>query len=270
MNTRRFAHHLMTFEGWAKKNNEPFDLPAALVAIRQAGYDGVEMGGDETTLGKAADLRRMIEDHDLGIAAWSGNVTANPYPPNTEAYRRAFDYAAALGGPVIAVCGGFLPESRRNTFDSDYELFAENLGAADEYARSLGLTLTFHPHRGCIVETNEEMERLWTLLPDLAVCLDTGHTAAVRSSPQALIRARPGRVKHVHLKDFDTDKRQFAELGEGNVGLDFPDVFRTLDEDGYHGWLVVERDSPPIPAAESAAISRRFLDHLPDAARQTR
>ena len=263
MATRRFAHHLLTFEGWAQKNNLPFDLATTFAEIRQAGYEGVEMGGDETKLGKPAALLRLAGDAGLRFAAWGASVTSNPWPPNTESYRRSLDYAAALGVTTIAVCGGFLPEQRRTTFDSDYGLFAENLAAASDHARDNGLTLTFHPHRGCIVETNEEMERLWRHLPGLAVCLDTGHTASVRSSPEELIRAHPGGVRHVHLKDFNVEAGQFTELGHGNVGLDFPAVFGALDKAGYDGWLVVERDNPLVPGAESAAISRRFLAGLP-------
>ena len=262
MTTRRYAHHLMTFQGWSSKNKLPFDLATALTEIRLAGYTGVELGGDEASLGQPAELRRQIEDAGLQIAAWGTAVTANPWPPNTEAYQRELDFAAALGVATIAACGGFLPEQRRTAFDSDYALFAESLGAAKTYAEARGLVFAFHPHRGCLVETNEEMERFWKYLPDLAVCLDTGHTGSVRSSPAALIEAHPALIKHIHLKDFHAETRQFAELGRGDIGLDFPAIFRALDAAGYDGWLVVERDDPPIPGAESAAVSRRFLAGL--------
>ena len=109
----RLAHHLMTWTGWSQANGQPFDLDTALHEIKAAGYEGVELGGDEQTLGDPQQLKRRVAEHGLTIAAFSSSVTANPWPPNTEQYRRELDYAAALGVSTIMVCGGFLPEPRR-------------------------------------------------------------------------------------------------------------------------------------------------------------
>lgn len=258
----QIAHHIMTWSGWYDRQQQPLDLDTALSEIKAAGYDGVELGGDEQTLGDPVALRSRLADHGLALAAWGSGVTANPWPPNTEQYRRELDYAAALGVRTIAVCGGFLPEQRRATFDSDYALFAENLGAACEYAARHDQTIAFHPHCGCIVETIAEVERLWRYLPGLKLCVDTGHLAAVRCDPVALIDRVPDKIAHVHLKDWSAEQRRFAELGEGDAGLDFARLLHRLDAAGYGGWLVVERDDPPGPPSESARISRRLLRSL--------
>lgn len=256
------AHHIMTWSGWYARQQQPFDLDAALSEIKAAGYDGVELGGDEQSLGDPVALRGRLADHGLALAAWGSNVTANPWPPNTEQYHRELDYAAALGVRTIAVCGGFLPEQRRATFDSDYALFAENLGAACDYAARHAQTIAFHPHCGCIVETIAEVEQLWRYLPNLKLCVDTGHLAAVRCDPLALIERAPDKIAHIHLKDWSSAQRRFAELGEGDAGLDFARLLEQLQAIGYSGALVVERDDPPGPPIDSARISRRLLQSL--------
>ncbi len=255
----RLAHHMMTWNGWYRKQEKPVDVPRVLQEVKAAGYEGIEMGGDESTLGKPAELKQLLADVGLELAAWATNVTANPWPPNTEQYQRAMDYAAAMGVSTIMVCGGFLGEKRRTTFESDYELFGENMGYAMEYARSNGQSIAYHPHVGCIIETLAEMQKLWKYVPDLEVCIDTGHLIAVREDPIEFMRYAPAKVIHIHLKDWDPEAATFTELGEGKAGLDFGKILKTLDEIGYQGWLAVERDNVQMEPIESAKMSRAFL-----------
>ncbi|GCE12876.1 sugar phosphate isomerase/epimerase family protein [Tengunoibacter tsumagoiensis] len=256
----RFAQHTIAWGSYFEKNNLPFDWDLVFDEIKAAGYDGVELGGDESTLGSPEAFKRRLADHGLELAAFGSGVTANPHQPNTDQYRRELDYAAALGMKTIAVCGGFVPEQRRTMFESDYKLFAENLGAACEYARQYDQVIAFHPHTGCLVETIDEVKRLWKYLPNLHLCIDTGHLAAVRSNPIDLIHLAPDKISHFHLKDWSAQRRRFVELGKGDAGLDFKKLFQTLDDINYAGWLVVELDQPQGTALEAARVSREFLE----------
>ena len=258
----KLAHHMMTWESWADSSKIELDFDAMLREIKAIGYEGVEIGGDEKSLGKPRDILQKFADHGLEIAAFGAGVTANPHPPNTEEYRRAMDYAAELDVKTIAVCGGFLPEPRRNTFEDEYELFAQNLRDARDYAAKNDQVLAFHPHRGCLVETIEETCRVWKYLPDLDLCVDTGHLATVRCDATELVNLAPARVRHVHIKDYDSVTRKFAEPGAGNVAIDFEQFLQNLNAHGYRDWIVVERDDPPIPARESAQKSFDFLAPL--------
>ncbi len=254
----KVGHHSMTWKGWWRKHEEPFDLECCLREIREAGYEGVELSAQDD----AAETKRLLEEHGLELGAVGVSVTANPWPPNTEQYRRGLDFAAEMGVTTISVCGGFLGEKRRNTFDSDYALFAENLNAAAEYASQYGQTLAYHQHIGCIVETIEEVDRLFAHGPDVQLCVDTGHLAGVRSDPVELIRRYPDRIAYTHVKDWDTEQKCFMEVGEGCLRERFPAIIGALKDVGFDGWLMVERDATPIPPAESASISSKFLRTL--------
>ena len=233
-----------------------------LTEVRDAGYDAIEMGGAAGKLGPADELARRLDDAGLTLAAWSAAVTANPCETNRLEYERDLAYAAELGVTAIAVCGGFLGRKFRATFDDDYRLFAENLATAQRYADRFNQTLAFHPHCGCIVETEAEIDRLLACLPGLPLLIDTGHLAAVGEDPARLIRRFAGQVAHVHLKDWDTDAGRFTELGDGRPGVDFPEVLRALAEVGYANPLVVERDAPTLPPDESARRSLAFLQDV--------
>ncbi len=261
------AHHAMTWEGWHRREGSAFDVPTMLREVVQAGYTGIEMSGDATTLGPSDALRSALQNAGLTLAAWSTHVTANPWPPNTEQYQREFDYAAEMGVRTLAVCGGFLGRQFRTTFDDDYKLFAENLDHAQRYAQANGQTVAFHPHCGCIVETQAELEQLLTHAPFLSVLIDTGHLWAVRADVPAMVRRYGRRVAHVHLKEWDAQEKRFAELGRGKPAGDLAGVASALQEIGYDGWLVVERDDPAMVPAESARVSRAAWDAACNACR---
>lgn len=256
----RIAHHIMTWHGWAAREKKPFDLASGLAEVRAAGYAAVELGGDPQSLGPAADVRRLLDANGLTCVAWSLGVTANPWPPATEDFRRQVAFAGELGVGLGVVCGGFLPGNRRTVGDADYRLFAENYAAHEDIARAAGVALAFHPHRGCIVETAAEVDRLLRFHPGLGLCVDTGHLLACLDDPLVLLDAHPGRVKALHLKDYDPASGNFTELGRGRV--DLAAVLAWAKRRGWDGPVIVERDSPPIPAVESARISREHLRGL--------
>jgi inosose dehydratase len=251
----------MTWRGWLRKQDQPFDLDRVLREIAEAGYGGTELGGDRDANGPADQLKQTLADAGLQLGAWGAKgVTANPHPPSMDQFRRDADYAVEMGLETLMVCGGFLPEKRRTTVESDYELFAGVVHEAAEHARGNGQRIAYHPHLGCIIETLEELDRLMAYEPDIDLCIDTGHLLGARSNPTDMLRKYPDKVRYVHLKDYSYADRCFMELGRGDTGFDFAGFFQALEEIGYgDGWLMVERDAVPMEPIESAKISRTFL-----------
>ena len=110
----------------------------------------------------------------------------------------------------------------------------------------------------------------------LCLLLDTGHLTCAGSSSLEALYAHPDRIGHVHVKDFYADDPatyshtlpsrwevgHFAELGQGNMGLDVPAVLKGLEEVGYQGWISVELDHPAWEPAQSARINREYLRGL--------
>ncbi|WP_084965556.1 sugar phosphate isomerase/epimerase family protein [Thermoactinospora rubra] len=256
----RIAHHMFTWTSWHAQNDRPLDADAMLAAIKEAGYDGVELMNAAEHFGPASATAGRLAAHGLQAAAYASFVNARPGDPR--GYRADLDYAGELGITTIMVCGGWLAEPRRTTFEEDYAAFGESLAIAVADAEAHGQTIAFHPHTGCIVETHEEVERLLAHIPDLKLCIDTGHLTAVRSDPAKVAAAYPDKIVHTHLKDWSVKDGEFAELGMGDAGLDLAGYLRTLREIGYGGWYVVERDNPRVTPAESARIGRSYLARI--------
>jgi inosose dehydratase len=262
-------HHLMTWSGWLKKQGRSFELPAVLAEVKAAGYDGFEHGGDAGDLGPAPAFAKLAADHGLRIAAWAAGVPYYPWPGSFDGFKRKVDYAAELGVRIINAGGGFLAVQRRATRHADYQLFSENYARHAEYAGRNGQTIAFHPHRGSIVETLSEIDALVSLVPDLGLCVDTGHLLAVGEDPLTVLEAHAERVLSLHLKDFTpTVEEKFAELGRGS--LDLGAIAGWIRRRGFSGPCIVERDDPPMPALESARISLAAWRAAMPAARSAR
>jgi inosose dehydratase len=184
-------------------------------------------------------------------------IYADALPDEMYRINRAAELAAMFGAERLVVGGG----ARRaaGTEDSDYDRLGAALDRVVDIAESHGLSASFHPHLGTIVENPDEVERLLQRTR-IGFCPDTAHLAAGGGDPAALIRSHPDRIRHVHLKDLRTEPLRFLPLGEGT--LDFLDIVRAIRESGYDSWLIVELDSYDGDPREAAEISKRFLDKL--------
>jgi len=113
----------------------------------------------------------------------------------------------------------------------------------------------------------------------VGLALDTGHYTYGGGDPLQAWRDYRDRIWHVHFKDCEPHvaeqaKREgwdyftairngvFCELGKGAVN--FSAIVKTLREDGYSGWIVVEQDVLPGMGTplDSARRNRSFLHQI--------
>ena len=131
---------------------------------------------------------------------------------------------------------------------------------------------------GTVVQSLEETERLLSGTDPEYVSLlfDSGHFAYCGEDPVAIIKKHIGRIKHIHLKDIRPDvvKRVKEEglsflkgvrLGAftvpGDGCIDFDPIFKTVEESGYEGFMLVEAEQDPAVAnpLEYAIKARKFI-----------
>jgi inosose dehydratase len=164
--------------------------------------------------------------------------------------------------------------------DAEFRQFADTLNRVGEITLQEGVRSCFHNHVGSAIETQDEIERLLSLVDPELLFLgpDTGHLAWASVDVVGFCRQYADRIKTVHVKDinaavlqrgqkerwdYDTFARNglFAELGEGCVDLAaLLDVLRAA---GFCGWAIVETDvTQKSTALESATVSREYLKSL--------
>ena len=142
-----------------------------------------------------------------------------------------------------------------------------------------GLTVSVHPHAAGFIDFEDDIERLFSDIPeqDLKLCLDTGHSAYAGFDPLAFMRRHLNRLVYVHFKDIDPKVKAdvvakrtdfYAACGQGifcNLGLgmvDFKAVHQFLIESGYQGWCTVEQDCDPAGTTSPVADARLNRDYL--------
>jgi len=265
--------------------------------IRDAGYDGLpvspSLGTPDEVLARCAQF---------GLKPAPGYLSGDFWKPEEEAAILA--RAESYGGFMQAVgCtelylgpggfGGYVTASGLNRSqlaghvrpqdmmtEAEYEQFAQTINGVGEITLKHGVRSCFHNHVGSVVETREEIDRLFAMVDRDAVFQgpDIGHLLWAGADPVQFCKDYAADIVSVHVKDIALDVLQkgveaewdygqfseagiFAELGEG--GVDFPAILDILKTAGYVGWIIVETDRTTKPTAfESAKISRGYLASL--------
>jgi inosose dehydratase len=238
------------------------DTQLAVREIAEAGYAGVEVF-DGNLLEFESDpsvFNGWLEEAGIElVSVYTGAnfIYRDILDDEMHKISRAAELAARFGAKHLVLGGG--AKRAEGARDGDLEALAHGLDRAVDIATAHGLTSSYHPHLGTLVETPEALVRLMGL-STVPFCPDTAHLAGGGGDPAALIRQFADRLAHVHLKDIAIATTTFLPLGEGD--LDFVDIVAAVREAGYDGWLMVELDYYDGAPKDAAAISKRFLDKL--------
>ncbi|MCL2702485.1 MAG: sugar phosphate isomerase/epimerase [Defluviitaleaceae bacterium] len=189
-----------------------------------------------------------------------------------ETAKKQVDFLAAIGGKWYNCQNSGFGDDGPIERPTNIEMINAMCRIADklgEYAKTKGITLTFHSHYGTCVFSQSDIDHFAanTNPEYVSFCIDTAHVTLAGIDPVDIIKKLGARVAYVHLKDVDAhalsraDGAQkmgtFRALGLGTV--DFPAVKAALEEIGYDGVLCVELDNPPICNYNSAEISRKYI-----------
>lgn len=253
-----------------------------------AGYEGTEIGGkfpaDPAVLNRALGLRGLL----IASQWFSSFLCSMPYEENEKAFEAQLDFLESVGARRINLC-----ELTRCLFAEECSMFGDNKPVATEaeweklcgglnklgkIAADRGFKLCFHHHMATIVQTLAETKRL---LDDtdpryVYLCFDTGHFTFAGEDPVQAAELFGPRIGHVHLKDIRPAKMKqayqegfkfrravlegcFTVPGDGCV--DYPGIFKALDDSGYEGWFIVEAEQDPVIANpfEYALKARSYI-----------
>ena len=177
------------------------DLPNTLKTVREIGYEVVEFYSPYLgwTFPYAKDVRRQLDD--LGLRCWS---THNSAAALGEQSPKAIELNQILGARHIVLAS---PPPNTRTLE-DWKRAAASFTAAVEQLRPHGLTAGFHNH-----------QTEWRALPDaggqramdviaantpadFVLQLDVGTALEAGVDPVAWIKANPGRIRSMHVKDW--------------------------------------------------------------------
>ncbi len=254
-----------------------------------AGFTGSEVGNkypkDPEVLKHALELRGM----EICNQWFSSFLLTKPFREVEKECRDQLAFLKAMGAKII----GFSEQSysiqgQMNTpvfgykyvlNESEWNRLCDGLNKLGKIAlEEYGIHLTYHHHMGTVVQSLEETDRLLVGTDPKYVSLlfDSGHFAYCGEDPVAIVKKYIDRIKHVHLKDIRPDVvkrvkeenlsflqgvREGAFTVPGDGCVDFPSIFKVLEEGGYQGYMLVEAEQDPAKANpfEYALKARKYI-----------
>lgn len=252
-----------------------------------AGFSGSEVGNKYPKDPKV--LKQMLDLRGLSICnQWfSSFLTTSDLEKVIEDFNKQLDFLEAMNANVIgpAEQGNSIQGKALSVFDEkpnfseeEWNLLANGLNTLGKIAKDRGFKLCYHHHMGTGCQTIAETKKLLDMTDKRYVNLifDSGHFAFSGEDPVEALKLFIDRVAHVHLKDIRIDvvekvKREklsfldavregaFTIPGDGSI--DFPSIFKILEENDYKGWMVVEAEQDPSKAnpLEYAIRARKYI-----------
>lgn len=195
------------------------DLPATLRAVAEIGYEVVEFYAPyfQWTPIYAKEVRTLLDD--LGLKCYSTHNHLISFTPG-DGMARAIELNQVLGARHLV-----LSSAGREPRGADaWKKLCEQLTEATNQLLPHGLTAGFHNHQTEWVKVEGDL-RIMDLIAantpkEFVLQFDVGTCMEAGADPIAWIKANPGRIKSLHLKDWapgaDADQKGYRVLfGEG-------------------------------------------------------
>jgi sugar phosphate isomerase/epimerase len=236
------------------------------------------------TAERKAEIKVLLKENQLAISALCGDMGGHGFeiaednPERIEKTKRIIDLAEEFGVKVITTHIGVIPSDKS---EPRYAAMLDALNKCGAYAAEKGITLA--------IETGpEDAKTLLAFLEDtkggVGVNLDPANFVMVTGQdPVEAVRMLGKYIVHTHAKDGvmlkKTDPKiiynHFAEggiealnvadyfletpLGEGQV--DFKAYIEALAEEGFNGYLTIERETGGDPISD-IKLAKGYLENL--------
>ena len=230
----------------------------AIKEIADAGYEQIEIfdGNLLAYENREDEFKSMLSDNNVSLLAvyCAGNFIYDEILIE-EMFRieKAARFAKKFGATQIALGGGATRWDKIR--ESDYDKLAKALEKVCDMAEKIGMTASFHPHMGSLVQSPEQIDKVMSKTR-IALCPDCGHVVLGGGDPVEVVRKYADRIYYIHLKDV-TKEGMFCPLGMGVI--DFKSIIEILGANKNNTLYAVECDGWDGDPAKGAAITYEYL-----------
>lgn len=238
--------------------------------LRAWGFDGVEFPIALNTDDEIRDLAALCDDLGLARTAVQGFNSAVADPTSADArlrqgaideLKRGIDKSVALGceilaGPMFQAQGlHFVEPPTRDDWNRSVEVI--RIGAQHAAGRHVRLALEpLYRFEMSLVNTLADASRFCreTEMANVGLLADTHHSNIEETNVPAAWRAAAEHIFHVHISENDR-----GVPGRGHAtGLE---IFQTLRDIDYDGWLTIEAFSGKVKAlVQRFRLWRAYFD----------
>ncbi|MGD0812945.1 MAG: sugar phosphate isomerase/epimerase [Verrucomicrobiota bacterium] len=177
------------------------DMPNTLKTVARIGYEVVEFYAPyhDWSMGYAKDVRDLMDE--IGLRCYSTHNHMLALTPG-EGLGRAIELNQILGAKIMVLASA--PEGVHGL--DGWKKFCEQLSVVSGQLKPHGLAAGFHNHQTqwALLDGNlRTMDVLAANTPkEFVLQLDVGTCVEAGADPVAWIKANPGRIRTLHLKDW--------------------------------------------------------------------
>jgi sugar phosphate isomerase/epimerase len=239
------------------RNDLEKELPAVLKQVSGAGYKYIEFYVPfyfTWTLDRAQEVRMQMEDADLRCTSTHNTMDAF----TEQGIGKAIELNQTLGARTVI--------SARRPMVSNldgWKQVADVLNKGNEKLRAAGLRAAYH-NTAVEWKSMEGQTPMDVLMantdPTFGHQLDVGTCVAAGADPVTWIKAHPGRIRSLHLKDWSPAKEYGVLFGQGKVP--WREVFTAAEDKGGAEFYVIEQETsvePPLDAVRQDLERYRAL-----------
>jgi sugar phosphate isomerase/epimerase len=227
--------------------NTLHDDPLGTVrAVAGMGYQCVEFYAPyfDWTESQTKDMRKLMDD--LGIRCYSTHNDSSYLGP--EKISKARDLNLILGCKYVVMAS-----SHEKSGPDGWKTVADSLNSAAEKLEPSGLKAGYHNHQAEF--TPEAGVRPIEILakntkPSVMLQLDVGTCIEAGSDPVAWIRANPGRIRSLHLKEWSPEKGYAVLFGEG--AANWKGIFEAAETVGGVEYYLIEQEGSRFSELDTA------------------
>lgn len=236
------------------------DTLTAVQTISAEGFNAIEMfDGNaiqemEGQEGKFVELLESLSLELVGLYSGANFIYKETLEDELSKITKSVDVAQALGCRELVVGGGAIRAG--GIHEQDFLRMADALDRVLEIANQRGLSASFHPHLGTMVQSPDQLYQLMEKT-SMDLCPDLAHIQAGGGDILEIVSTYQSRIHYVHLKDYLNG--QFVPLGTGTVPVRA--VIDFLLDSGFDGTMVVELDGYSGDFKTSVRANKEFLDH---------
>ena len=224
------------------------DQEATVRAVAQMGYQCVEFYAPyfEWSENQTKQTRKLLDE--LGIRCFSTHNDSSYL--SAENIGKARDMNEILGSKYVVMAS-----SKPKPGLDGWKEVADSLNFAAERLEASGLKAGYHNHQTefTAVEGQRPMEILAkNTKPSVMLQLDVGTCLEAGSDPVAWIRANPGRIRSLHLKDWSPDPAKGYTVLFGEGSADWKNIFAAAESAGGVEYYLLEQEGSRFSELETA------------------
>ena len=191
-----------------------------------------------STPAELAQARRDFESAGIKILG-VGNVSFAK--DDDGEMRRNFEYAKALGAPVIVMAPTAITAPKIEKLVKEYNIKAaiHNHGPEDKH----------FPAPSDVLKVVKSMDQR------MGLCVDIGHTARTGTDVLTSIKDAGPRLHDMHVKDLRSFTDKDSQVAVGDGAMPIASMFKLLQKMGYKGGVMLEYEinaDNPVPGMEKS------------------